>query len=56
MAGDQDGVVGSNRVALQEYEAAGVRVMLAVYPGVGHAYPPNRDEELRKALKFVFQD
>lgn len=56
MAGDQDGVIGSNRVALQEYEAAGVQVKLAVYPGVGHAYPPNRDEELRKALKFVFQD
>jgi dipeptidyl aminopeptidase/acylaminoacyl peptidase len=32
---------------------AGIPFKLVVYPGLGHAFPPNSEEELRKALEWV---
>ncbi|MEZ6242997.1 MAG: alpha/beta hydrolase-fold protein [Phycisphaerales bacterium] len=32
---------------------AGVESRLEIVPGVGHAYPPNSDERLERALRFV---
>ena len=42
-------------VAAKDYAAAGFETGLCVYPDVGHRFPINRDEELRKALAFVLQ-
>lgn len=53
LVGSKDQVVESNRTALTDFEAAGLKVKLTVLDGVGHAYPPNRAVELRKALDFV---
>ena len=39
--------------ALADYTAAGFETKLRIYPNVGHAFPQNRDAELRKAIDFV---
>lgn len=54
MVGSKDPVLDANRQAAGEFEKAGVKIKLNVYDGVGHAFPSNRDEELRKALDFIF--
>lgn len=42
-----------NRKAAADLEARKVPVHLAVFPNVAHTFPPNRDEELNKAVEFV---
>jgi predicted esterase len=56
MVGAEDRVVESNREAARDLAGAGAPTELAVYEGVGHAFPRNRDAELRKALRFVLED
>lgn len=56
IVGSEDRVVESNRKAVTDFEAAGLKVALRVIDGVGHVYPPNRAEELRKALQFVLAE
>lgn len=53
MVGANDQGVESNRKAAADFAAASIKTELRVYPGVGHAFPPNRKEELLAALKFV---
>lgn len=53
MVGGEDQGLSSNKEAAASLEKAGYSANLAVYPGVGHALPSNRDEELAKALKFI---
>ena len=40
-------------MAVTDFAEAGYDVKLRVYPKVGHVFPLNRGEELRKALDFV---
>lgn len=56
MVGARDNLVQSNRQAAKDYESVGMKVKLNVYPGVGHAFPNDREAELRKALKYVLGD
>lgn len=53
MVGSSDRVLEENRKANADLKAAGWEVQYQEYKGVGHAFPDNRDEELRKALDFV---
>ncbi len=53
MVGATDQGVESNRKAAADFASASIKTELRVYPGVGHAFPPNRKEELLAALKFV---
>jgi phospholipase/carboxylesterase len=53
MTGAEDPSVETFRAAQRDFEAAGYRARLRVYPGVGHAFPPTRTRELRKALRFT---
>lgn len=53
MVGGQDSALPNNKSAAESLQKDGYTTNLAIYPGVGHAYPGNRDEELAKALKFV---
>ena len=55
MVGDKDRAAHGNQEAAKDLEAAGATVKLKVYEGVGHTFPPNRDEELREALRFVLE-
>ena len=55
MVGEKDRALEANRAAAKDLEAKGAKVKLNVYPGVGHAFPQNSDEELLKALKFVLR-
>lgn len=53
MVGATDQGVESNRKAAADFVAASIKTELRVYPGIGHAFPTNRKEELLAALKFV---
>lgn len=55
MVGENDRTLKANRAAAKDLEAKGAEVKLNVYPGVGHAFPQNSDEELLEALKFVLR-
>lgn len=55
MCGERDGPADQIPVAAQDYRAAGYEATYRVYPEVGHRFPIERDEELRKALDFVLQ-
>lgn len=51
--GRLDGEADANRVAAKALERAGFRVLLRLYPNVGHELPPRRDREIGDALAFV---
>jgi len=53
MCGARDRVLSDMRQAARDFGLAGYDVEFRIYPGVGHAFPRNRDEELRKALRYV---
>jgi hypothetical protein len=53
MVGSRDRVRDETRDALKAFEAAGLRVKLRTWHGVGHRYPPRIDRELTRALQFV---
>ncbi len=57
MAGERDRAVPAVqlRLAAKDYVAAGFRSKVRIYPKVAHAFPINRDEELRTALDFVLR-
>ena len=52
-ADDRATVLDTAKQAVKDFEAAGCKVQLATYEGVGHAYPENRVQEQVKALKFI---
>ena len=53
--GEQDQEAANNRATGKLIEAAGTSVLVNIYPGAGHALPPNRDRDLAAALKFVLE-
>jgi len=53
MIGENDFQVESNRMAESLMKEKGMTVRLMIYPGLGHAFPPNSDEEVRKALRWI---
>ena len=53
MCGDRDRVLPAVRQCVRDFGLAGYDVGFRLYQGVGHAFPRNRDVELRKALKYV---
>ncbi|UCG33018.1 MAG: dienelactone hydrolase family protein, partial [Phycisphaerales bacterium] len=52
-AEDRATVLDTSKQAVKDFEAAGCKVQLATYQGVGHTYPENRVEEQVKAIKFI---
>jgi len=53
MIGENDFQVESNRIGESLMKEKGMPVKLVIYPGLGHAFPPNADEEVRKALGWI---
>lgn len=53
MIGENDHGADSNRAAERLLRDKGQRVKLVVYEGMGHAFPPNGGQEIKKALKWV---
>lgn len=53
MIGENDFQLESNRIAESLMKEKGMAVRLMIYPGLGHAFPPNSDEEVRKALSWI---
>lgn len=53
LAGAQDPGITLIRSGANRLEAAGASVRVKVVDGVGHAFPPNADAELREAFAFV---
>jgi phospholipase/carboxylesterase len=53
--GEQDQEAANNRATGKLIEATGTPVLVNIYPGVGHAFLPNRDRDLAAALKFVLE-
>jgi phospholipase/carboxylesterase len=51
--GERDEEAGNNRKAAAALRAAGAKVEITIYPGLGHAFPPDHEAELRRALKFL---
>jgi predicted esterase len=51
--GALDEEAGNNRKAARLLEAAGTRVFLKIYDGLGHDIPKDRRAELSSALRFV---
>jgi phospholipase/carboxylesterase len=51
--GALDPEAGSNRRAADVLSSRGGAVHLRIYPGVGHALPPDTKAELREALRFL---
>jgi phospholipase/carboxylesterase len=51
--GENDEEAGNNRRGAAALRAAGGQVKLEIYPGLGHAFPPRRDRELKAALAFL---
>jgi len=51
--GALDEAADNNRAGARALEARGGAVRLRLYPGVGHALPPDREKELVAALKFA---
>lgn len=54
LAGSEDRATASNRIAEQQYQAAGIDVHLEVYEGLGHAFPRDRKNELLKAVGRIW--
>ena len=55
LVGGDDGNVESNREAEQRLRAARFTVLLRVFPGVGHRFPPNALAEMRDAVAFLLR-
>lgn len=53
--GELDREADNNRATAKLIEAAGTPVLVNIYPGVGHAFPPKIDRDLAAALKFVLE-
>jgi phospholipase/carboxylesterase len=53
--GERDEEAGNNRRAAKALRDAGGKVKLEIYPNLGHAFPPDRDAELRAALRFLLE-
>ncbi len=53
MIGEEDYSVESNRAAERLMKEKGMRVKLVVYPDLGHAFPPDPDAEIGKALDWL---
>jgi acetyl esterase/lipase len=53
MIGENDRSVESNRTARRLMEEKGIRSELIVYPELGHAFPPDPEGEIRKALEWM---
>jgi phospholipase/carboxylesterase len=51
--GARDEEAANNRRAAAALRAAGGKVKLEIYDGVGHAFPPDRERELTAALRFL---
>jgi predicted esterase len=51
--GEKDRDAANNRQGAAALEAAGGKVLLKIYPGRGHAFPPHHEQELQAALEFV---
>jgi phospholipase/carboxylesterase len=51
--GEKDRDAANNRLGAAALEAAGGNVLLKIYPGLGHAFPPHHEQELEAALEFV---
>lgn len=55
MVGEQDRSWEATRLAATALRSAEVDVHVEVYPGLGHAFPPERTRELREALDHVLR-
>lgn len=55
MTGKDDQFLEENRTAAKDLEARKIPFKMVEYLGVGHAFPPNREEELNTALEFVLK-
>lgn len=53
LIGANDEAAASNKTAEAELKALGIPVMLRIYPGMGHGFPPQRERELAEALRFI---
>ncbi len=53
-ADDDEDLVNSNKEAPKVLKAAGIKIQVKVYDGVGHDFPKKATEEQVKALKFVW--
>lgn len=53
MIGEEDYSVESNRTAERLMKEKGVRAKLVTYPDLGHAFPPDPDKEIGKALDWL---
>lgn len=53
--GERDQEADNNRATAKLIEATGTPVLVNIYPGVGHAFPPKIDRDLGAALKFVLE-
>jgi len=56
MVGEKDEPVAVNREAAKRLEAIGAPVQLRIYPNLGHRFPPDRQNEMDSALKFVLDE
>lgn len=55
MIGEEDPGLESNKKAKETMEKEGIAVKFTVYPGLGHAFPPEPHEEIQKALNWIEQ-
>jgi len=53
--GELDPEAEQNRATARLFEKIGSPVMVNIYKGVGHAFPPKIDQDLGAALKFVLE-
>lgn len=53
--GELDPEADNNRATAKLFEKIGSPVMVNIYKGVGHAFPPKIDQDLGAALKFVLE-
>jgi predicted esterase len=56
MVGENDHLREQSERSYQDYKEAGYEAKMRVYPGVGHTFPSDNDEELRAALDWVFNE
>ena len=53
LIGQKDRDAANNRQGAAALEAAGGEVLLRIYSGLGHAFPPRHEQELEAALAFA---
>lgn len=53
IVGDQDFALAGVRQVCESLESAGLEVQLHIVPGLGHQYPAEIDEYLRRAIDFI---